>query len=76
MAITPEEQDAIKLLNIQKELVRANAFTMFREFRSATPEELEYSGHKTREAAILWAVENSLKQILRLEEDHLRRFPD
>ena len=74
--MTEDEKIALELLREQKIRIWRTAFDMFREFRRADQKLLNASGHKTREAAILWAVEHYLKEIQKAEEAHLERFPD
>jgi hypothetical protein len=74
--MTEEEQNALDILKEHKFRIYRAAFSQFRNFRRADEKLLKAGGHKTREAAILWAVEYHLKELLKLEEAHLARFPD
>ena len=72
----PEEEAALAILEAHKYRIYRTAFSQFRNFRRADDKLLKSSGHKTREAAILWAVEHYLKEIQKLDEAHLAAFPD
>ena len=74
--MTEEEQHALDLLKEHKYRMYRTAFSQFRAFRRADPKLLKASGHKTKEAAILHTVEYFLKEIQKLDEAHLQRFPD
>lgn len=39
-------------------------------------DQLKHTGHKSKEAAVLWSVQNSQKKIEKLTQAHIRKYPD
>ena len=76
MTISFEEKQAALKLGADIADIKVRAFNMMREFNRMDATALSHTGHKTKEAAWAYTLNNALKDIDRLDREFLRRFPD
>lgn len=73
---TSNEEEALVTLREAIAQAKISAFEYALHCSKLTAEELGYCGHKTVEAAILYAIRDGEKSVNKLTAAHLKRFPD
>lgn len=76
MTITPEEQKDLDKLKADQAHTREVAFMMFRDILRMDEAQLRIIGQKTIEGAIVSNVKSYLKDLDRLVQAHIKKYPD
>lgn len=71
-----QEQDDLIKLHADRLKLQANFSDSIRMYLELDETGLKHSGHKTNEGAVFWAAKNHIKEMNKLVQNHIKKYPD